>query len=240
MAPEEACAECARLEKDGIVDAVASDDNNSILFGSKWLIRGIFYRPQSITLSSLDEIGLTRERLLNISMMIDGDYNSDIRKRLFTVGPVRGLEILSYFPDKETGLQEFKEWFKKVIKNREKETDPNLIKLSQKKWIRKLIIPANFPPSDLRDAFCSPVVSNLSISTKPLHVNEEELTQFITNNSSSPPHIISEYIQSFIRRLQSFKNACPPLHFQRTNPADIPDKFATYIDKIRKYDSARE
>ena len=237
MAPEEACAECARLENEGIVDAVASDDNNAILFGSKWLIRGIFLRPQSITLSSLEEIGLTRERLLNISMMIDGDYNSDIRKRLFTVGPVRGLEIISFFPDKINGLKQFKEWFKRVIKNKEKETDQDLINLSKKKWIRKLIVPANFPPADLYEAFCSPNVSNTNIIIKPLKVNEEELIQFIMHNSSSPSTIINEYVQSFIKRIKTFNNSNETLHFQRTNKVEIPDKFVKYIDRIRKYDS---
>jgi 5'-3' exonuclease len=119
--PEEAAAECAPLEKIGAVDAVASEDNNAVLFGVKWLIRRIFGKPQSIIVRFLERIGVAVDRLLMLAMMIDGDYNSAIRRRLFTVGPVRGMELIAQFPDPEMGLFEFNAWWIRVVKCRKEE-----------------------------------------------------------------------------------------------------------------------
>ncbi|KAH0788369.1 DNA excision repair protein ERCC-5 [Histomonas meleagridis] len=235
MAPEEACAECVRLEMENIVDAVGSDDNNSVLFGSKWLIRGLFTSPQSITLKSLDDIGLTRERLLNLAMMIDGDYNYDIRRRLFTVGPVRGIEILSQFPNKEKGLIEFKEWWLRIIKYKGQEEDDDKKKLAKKKWIRRLAMPTDFPPSNLMQAFKKPVVGTEKVATTKLTVKKDELIKYVSQNSMTSPNTIEEYVNAFIKRIGSFDGNAKLIGFSKNSLA-IPEKFEVFLDKIKEYD----
>lgn len=77
------------MEPDGIFDIVVSDDNESALFGSKWMLRGIFKRPQSITIETSEKVGIAYLKIIMImiAMMIDGNYNINIRIRLFIFGP---------------------------------------------------------------------------------------------------------------------------------------------------------
>lgn len=58
QSPEETSAECAKLEPEGIVDVDVFDGNNSVLFGSKWMHRVLFKRPQRITIETLEKVGI--------------------------------------------------------------------------------------------------------------------------------------------------------------------------------------
>ncbi|EAY10239.1 XPG I-region family protein [Trichomonas vaginalis G3] len=237
IAPEESTAECARLELEGIVDATASDDNNAFLFGSKILIRNIFLRPHSITLKSLEVYGMTRKRLLQLAMMIDGDYNDDIKKRLFTVGPIRGLKILSLFPDEKNGLFQFKEWFSHVIQKNQSQYNngnPNLIKFSQSKWVKKLIVPSNFPPADLMEAFISPVVSDEKpVAHSPLF-DRNNLIEYVQKNSNALLHLITNYVDAFIGRNTRSENSFVFTKFT-VNPVNIPESVFPYFDFFKEY-----
>lgn len=236
QAPEEACAECARLEKEGIVDAVASDDNNSVLFGSNWMIRGIFTRPQSITIKTLEKAGITRERMIMIAMMIDGDYNSDIRKRLFTVGPVRGMEILSFFPDEKDGLYQFKDWWIRVVKNKKKEENGSLKELSKMKWLKKLIMPENFPPVELLNAFNNPIVGDEKPLVKLPKFNKDDLILFLRQSSSMNEERIKEHTNNFAKRMESFDDDVDRSFLFCQNELKESPSFIPYIDRIQLYD----
>ncbi|KAK8845119.1 nucleotide-excision repair, DNA incision, 3'-to lesion [Tritrichomonas musculus] len=245
-APEEAAAECARLEREKIVDAVATEDNNAVLFGCRWMIRGIFTRPQSITIETIEKVGLTRERLIMIAMMIDGDYNMDIKKRLFTVGPVRGMEILSLFPDEKDGLFQFKKWWIRVVKNKGKEDNPSLRKLSRMKWLKKLIMPERFPPIDLLDAFKKPTVGDVTdIDVKFPKFDADEVIAFIRQSSSVNEERIREITTSLVHRVQPFYNnegqSHNLLHFAYVvNPLRESPTFQLFIDRLILYDRAHK
>ena len=237
QAPEEASAECARLEREGIVDAVASDDNNSVLFGSKWMIRGLFTRPQSITIETLEKVGITNDRMIMIAMMIDGDYNMDIRKRLFTVGPVRGMEILSLFPDEKNGLFQFKKWWIKVVKNKKKENDPQLKRLAKMKWLKKLIMPEKFPPEELLTAFKKPVVGDEKPVVGPPKFDKDEVINFIRQSSSISEERIREHTNNFAKRIQSLAgNGNRQIFTYCINQIKENPTFIEYINRIRQYD----
>lgn len=240
QAEEEASAECARLEKEGIVDAVASDDNNCVLFGAKWMIRGIFVKPQSITIETLEKAGLTKERMIMIAMMIDGDYNMDIRKRLFTVGPVRGMEILSFFPDEKVGLFNFKDWWIKVVKNKKVETNPDLKKLSKMKWLKKLIMPSKFPPIELLNAFVNPKVGDEKPVVGPPKFDKEELITFLKQRSSISEERIKEHVNNFAKRIESFaKDGNKSLFIYSVNELKENSSFQDFFDRIIEYDKKR-
>lgn len=238
-APEEACAECARLEQQGLVDAVASDDNNAILFGSKWIIRGIFTKPQSITVKTLENVGMNRERMIMMAMMIDGDYNADIRKRLFTVGPVRGMEIISLFPEEEIGLYKFKEWWIRVVKEKKLEDNPALNKLAHSKYIKKLIMPDSFPPMELYNALRSPVVGDeRPIVTLPTF-DPEEAIKFITNASLVNMDRVREITMSFSRRIKTF-SAERTLFNYTINGLEESKRFQPYFDRLILFDQRKK
>jgi hypothetical protein len=235
-APEEAAAECARLERVGVVDAVASDDNNAVLFGSRWLIRGIFSRPQSVTVRSLEEVGVTRERMLMLAMMIDGDYNSDIRRRLFTVGPVRGMELIAYFPDPKTGLLAFREWWMRVVKGGCAEADPGLAALAKKKWLKRLILPADFPPADLMQAFLEPVVGEATPALPAIRIKEEELVKFVTGQCFMGEDRVREYCRDFAKRIATFRGRPRPLMRYKVNELRETPSFAGQFALLAKQD----
>jgi hypothetical protein len=235
-APEEAAAECARLENAGLVDAVASDDNNTILFGSKWLVRNVFLKPQSITIRSLDAIGITADRLLMLAMMIDGDYNSDIRRRLFTVGPVRGMEIIGHFPNPHTGLLEFKEWWIRVVKAKQPELNPERQKLSKKKWLKRLILPGDFPPEDLIAAFKHPVVGTAAPEIKPIVIDEEKVIYFVTTSSAARHERVAEFCRDFAKRSRTFGSNRIGLMRYQINPIKESSSFAGQFAMIAKWD----
>jgi hypothetical protein len=238
FAPQEAAAECARLEKAGLVDATASDDNNASLVGSKWLIRGLVGKPQSITMRSLEAIGVTSRRLLMVAMMIDGDYNADIRRRLFTVGPVRGLQIVAHFPHEERGLLEFKEWWIRVVKGGGQETNVNRKLLANRRWLKRLLIPADFPPEDLLGALRDPVVGSEAPKVGLVKFNEEEVVALVSGTSSMRPDKIREYCREFAKRASGFVAKKIELMKYAVNPLIEVPAFAVYLGMIERF--ARE
>jgi holliday junction resolvase YEN1 len=85
-APGEAEAECARLQREGIVDAVWSEDGDSLMFGCGLLFKNHLekggakskthvrvYREQEI----LEKHGLDREGMILFAMLSGGDYDVD-------------------------------------------------------------------------------------------------------------------------------------------------------------------
>ena len=239
QAPEEAVAECARLEMEHIVDAVASEDNNAFLFGSRWMIRGIFTNPVSVTLNSLEDVGITRGRMLMLAMMIDGDYNANIRRRLFTVGPVRGLEIIAHFPNEDTGLFEFKEWWTRVVKGKQEETDANRKVLARKQWMKRLVMPVDFPPEDLLTALKEPVVGKDTLIVKRANVRDPEaLIRYVCCVRVKPESRSREYVTEFVKRLRTYTEDRSVLMRHVKNQVVVPAVFADHLRMIQSYDDA--
>lgn len=93
QAPSEGEAQAAHMVKSGSVAYVVSQDYDSLLFGSPVLVRNltvsgrrrargrtITVSPERIILSSvLDRLDITREQLIEISILVGTDFNSGIR-----------------------------------------------------------------------------------------------------------------------------------------------------------------
>jgi flap endonuclease-1 len=106
QAPSEGEAMCSHLCKKNIVYAAGSQDMDSLLFGSPMLVRNlsisgrrkiprkeeyIEIKPEIIELEEvLSSLGLTREQLIIVGMLIGTDYNPGIEK----VGPKTALKIV--------------------------------------------------------------------------------------------------------------------------------------------------
>ncbi|KAI2463504.1 PIN domain-like protein [Annulohypoxylon bovei var. microspora] len=83
-APGEAEAECARLQKLGVVDAVWSDDSDTFMFGCATVVQ--FYRPEGSEFKSEDNVlvytaarlversNLSREGMLMYAILVGCDY----------------------------------------------------------------------------------------------------------------------------------------------------------------------
>ncbi|NOZ82095.1 MAG: flap endonuclease-1 [Candidatus Micrarchaeota archaeon] len=109
QAPSEGEAECAFLCSTGKVFATASQDFDSLLFGSPRIVRnlsiserrkvsGMYVKvePELIELERvLSDLKLTREQLVVVCMLMGTDYNPGIKG----IGPKRAVELVRKFKD---------------------------------------------------------------------------------------------------------------------------------------------
>ena len=109
-APSEGEAQASTMAMEGTVNAVASQDHDSIVFGSPVLVRNVTVSgkrrlpskgitinvvPERITLSSvLSETGLSREQLVDFAILLGTDFNPD---GFEGVGPATALKYLKKY-----------------------------------------------------------------------------------------------------------------------------------------------
>lgn len=155
-APAEAEAECARLQQLGIVDAVWSDDGDTLMFGATCLIGahrvGNKWSPDKITVLRAENIfedyNFDRESLVLFAMLSGGDYN--------TSGlPGCGPQIARLVSRKSHGLasqlchasqQDIAAWRLRLEETLGKEG-------------RRMQVPPNFPDMRALGHYCNPVIS---------------------------------------------------------------------------------
>ena len=109
-APSEGEAQASTMAVEGTVNAVASQDHDSIVFGAPVLVRNVTISgkrrlprkgivinvvPERITLSSvLSSTGLTREQLVDFAILLGTDFNPD---GFEGVGPATALKYLKKY-----------------------------------------------------------------------------------------------------------------------------------------------
>jgi len=103
-APGEAEAECAALQRLGIVDMVITEDVDAIMFGATKVVREITNTNKTRThiylYQDVEEMtGLDKDALVLIAMMSGGDY---LPAGLPACGPVTAVEVLPF--QRFTGL----------------------------------------------------------------------------------------------------------------------------------------
>ncbi len=106
MAKSEAEAQAAEMCKRGVVDAVASQDFDALVFGSPSLLRNVSFSekrkmpgkkayhespPEYYSLKrNLDHLGITRRQLILISMLVGNDFFPGIKG----LGPKKSLSVV--------------------------------------------------------------------------------------------------------------------------------------------------
>lgn len=92
-APSEGEAQASYLTQTGIAYALNSQDYDSFLFGARRVLRN-FYGEDKFEVVEIDtlfeHLGIDRERLILLGMLIGTDFNRGIHG----IGPVKGLEIV--------------------------------------------------------------------------------------------------------------------------------------------------
>jgi flap endonuclease-1 len=120
QAPSEGEAQCAYLCKKGLVYSVASQDSDSLLFNSPKLVRNLSItgrrklprqnvyveiKPEMIELKNvLSELGIKREQLIIIGLLVGSDYNPGIKG----IGPKKALSIVKKEKTLENVLKKIK------------------------------------------------------------------------------------------------------------------------------------
>ncbi|GAB4854795.1 hypothetical protein Ancab_023380 [Ancistrocladus abbreviatus] len=109
VAPMEAEAQCAYLELANLVDGVVTDDSDVFLFGARNVYKNIFddrkYVETYIMQDVENELGLNREKLIRMALLLGSDYTEGISG----IGIVNAVEVINAFPE-EDGLYKFREW----------------------------------------------------------------------------------------------------------------------------------
>jgi len=125
-APSEGEAQASRMAIEGTVDAVASQDHDSLVFGTPILVRNINIsgkrrlpskgivinvQPERIRLSDLlNSTGLTREQLVDFAILLGTDFNPD---GFEGVGPATAVKYLKRYGRLEE-IAELKESLQQV------------------------------------------------------------------------------------------------------------------------------
>ncbi|GLU11233.1 hypothetical protein SLE2022_279920 [Rubroshorea leprosula] len=109
IAPMEAEAQCAYMELANLVDGVVTDDSDVFLFGARSVYKNIFDDRKYVETYFMEdiekELGLTREQLIRMALLLGSDYTEGISG----IGIVNAIEVVNAFPE-EDGLHKFREW----------------------------------------------------------------------------------------------------------------------------------
>lgn len=157
IAPFEAEAQCAYLNLNGVVDAVISDDSDTLLFGATVVYRKVFSEegPEKYEATRIEEtMKLRRTDLVDLALLLGSDYTDGI----CGVGPVLGMEILAHF--RRPGADTLLNWRRFVV---EDPPDSPLRHITKLKGFR---LPDSFPSPAVRQGYFNPVVSSISPKTK--------------------------------------------------------------------------
>jgi len=168
-APGEAEAECAYLEQQGIVDAVLSEDVDTIMFGSRVTLRDWSSEgskggpPTHVTLHDAKKIaegpsGLDREGMVLVALMSGGDYLPDgipgcgIKVACQAAKAGFGKELCRI---KRADKEAITEWKQRLL-HELRTNESGFFRTKHK----ALEIPENFPNMEVLRYYTHPVVSS--------------------------------------------------------------------------------
>lgn len=175
-------AQCAYMCKEGLVFATASQDFDSILFGSPRLVKnlsisgkrkmpkqeGFYYiYPELIELDKIKkETGLSREKLIIIGLLVGSDFNPGIKG----IGPKKALDLV----------------------NKEKTLDRVLGKIE---WN------IDVPAEKIYDFYLNPPAIDVEIKFR--QIQPEKIIKFMVDEHEFSPERIDKVIKSLEKATQS-------------------------------------
>lgn len=157
VAPSEAEAQCAALDRADHTHGTITDDSDVWLFGGRHVYRNFFNQNkyvQHYQFSDLqNQLGLDRTKLINLAYLLGSDYTDGVPG----VGYVTGMEILNEFPG--SGLDpliELNKWWTEAQEKKRLMENPKDTKV--KKKIRELKLLPGFPNPVVAQAYLHPTV----------------------------------------------------------------------------------
>ncbi|KAF2812616.1 uncharacterized protein BDZ99DRAFT_569265 [Mytilinidion resinicola] len=175
LAPGEAEAECALLQREGIVDAVLSEDVDTLMFGSGLTLRNWSAEaksskvPTHVNIYDADKTkngksGLDCEGMILVALMSGGDY---IPEGIPNCGPKTACEAARAGFGKDLcnirkgDTKSFQDWRERLAH----ELHTNESKLFTRKH-SKLVIPEDFPRTDILKYYTHPAISTMAALDK--------------------------------------------------------------------------
>lgn len=156
ISPSEAEAQCAELLQLGLVDAIATEDSDVLLFGGDNIIKNLFTQNKDVEEFLFEniknELGLSRDMLIDYAQLVGSDYTDGIKG----IGPIFALEILGEF----SSVENFAKWFREnndISSKNHNKFQKKVLRLKKK---GKLILPDSFPDKRVYNAYVNPNVSH--------------------------------------------------------------------------------
>ncbi|RFU75653.1 flap structure-specific endonuclease [Trichoderma arundinaceum] len=194
-APGEAEAECAFLQQNGIVDAVLSEDVDTIMFGCtrtlrNWSAEGKGSKPTHVSMYDVEdlnmaELGLDREGMVLVALMSGGDY---IPEGVPGCGPKVACEAAKAGYGKSlcrlraSDAEGLRQW--KASLSHELQTNESKYFRTRHK---ALVIPEDFPSIEVLRYYTHPVVS------------PESTLEVVRQRLNEPGEIQLEALREFAR-----------------------------------------
>jgi len=130
LAPSEGEMQCSFMAGEGDVYATGSQDYDSLLCGSPILLKNLTmvekFQPEKILLKeTLSNLGITREDLIDLAILIGTDFNPGVKG----IGPKKGLKIV-----KDKGMDKFKKDIHNLEELRGIFLKPKITKDYKLKW----------------------------------------------------------------------------------------------------------
>eukprot|EP01135_Chromosphaera_perkinsii_P009562 Nk52_evm12s1810 gene=Nk52_evmTU12s1810 len=226
--PGEAEAQCAFLEQENLVDGTLTEDSDIFLFGSKRVYKNIFAKNRDAQVYCMDTIintmGLTREKLVELSMYCGCDYTEGIPG----IGVVGGLELLTEFPSENRpfeGLYRFRSWVE-GLKKGGKGALPG--KSSALKMVRRnamnLEFPPEFPDERVHNAFFNPSLDKCKDKFEWTMPNVNELKKFAIKRFGWSSEKVDSTVDPIINGLNLSDQPTVSDYFRKTTVISKQDK----------------
>ncbi|XP_055786312.1 DNA excision repair protein ERCC-5 homolog isoform X2 [Salvelinus fontinalis] len=157
VAPGEAEAQCAALDRTDQTHGTITDDSDVWLFGGRHVYKNFFSQNKYLEyyqyVDLQNQLGVDRTKLINLAYLLGSDYTEGVPG----VGYVTGMEILNEFPGPGTEpVCMFSEWWSLAQQQQRLTSDPRDSKVKRK--LRGLQLRPGFPNPAVATAYLQPSV----------------------------------------------------------------------------------
>lgn len=203
-APCEAEAQCAEMVKKGLVYATASEDMDSLTFGTEKMIRYLWagtastaakkgIKPTEFTLSvALEELDLDMPQFIDLCILCGCDYTDGIKG----VGVVKALTLMRKHKDLQTIVD--------VLRTE-----------------KKYVVPEEYPVDSLRKMFIEPEITDASkIILKWGKPKVEGLKKFLIEDNQFDP----VKVENGLKRLEDSKKVTNQVRVDSFFKKKVPSK----------------
>lgn len=186
VAEQEAEAQCAYLEQQGVVDFIITEDSDVFLFGASQVVYNYqeYVRgKEPLKMVSMEDIikkvGINRQELISLAYLLGCDYCEGV----IGVGVVNAMEILATFNFEEMKKVLFP-WgqMRDDLNRNEYSKEEKFLEFfdKHKNFKKHWIFPDNFGREEVRKAFLSPKVNvNFQDSLKSKSFQQEKFAEFL-------------------------------------------------------------
>ncbi|XP_070687345.1 DNA excision repair protein ERCC-5 homolog [Pempheris klunzingeri] len=202
VAPMEAEAQCAALDRADHTHGTITDDSDVWLFGGRHVYKNFFSQNKYVEhyqYSDLQNLlGLDRNKLINLAYLLGSDYTEGVPG----VGYVTGMEILNEFTGPSLDpLIHFSKWWSEAQEKKRLVADPRDTKV--KKKLRDLKLQPGFPNPVVAQAYLEPAVDQSDSSFSWGRPQLDMLKEFCLSRFGWSSQKTDETLQPVIKQLNT-------------------------------------